>query len=153
METPSSDHLGIAITNTGAANIKRLIRTTRLLLWIGSACTGLLLADALLRQSYLAPERYRASNLLLYLTIRYHLAYVTIYAFFFLFQLYYFLRFVRMAARSIDLLDTDGFNESFDYIYKGNVMAIINLSLSMLIGGLTIVMDYQFYTVAKSLNQ
>lgn len=117
--------------------MKRLSVTTRWLFIFGMALNLLLMINGLLRNILLNPEKF-ISNLPLYLEMKLYIWYVLFYSVLFGFQLRFYLRFVRQALRGAEKLDTALFNDSFQLLNKGNVMAIIHISLSMLIGSLEV---------------
>lgn len=137
MENQRDSLLEVRLDPTGVALLKRLSVSTRWLFIIGLILTLLFLLDAGIRLAFIHPERF-ASNLPLYLEARLHGWYTLLYCILFIFQLRFYLLFVRQARKGAEVADTALFNDSFQALNKSNVMAIIQLSASVFMGVLEV---------------
>ena len=98
-------------------------------------------------EHYTNPEQYAGKGLIYY-ELKYYFPSVVIYSLFLIGQLYFCARFVQTSNKSLDRHDNDLFNHSFSYLYKSNVLVVLCLIISIIMGVLSLLASLQLAALA-----
>jgi hypothetical protein len=125
MDNSETELLSVSVSSPGAAQIKRLFTSTKWMFRVGILNSLLAVTGSLFRLSYSHPDRYRNIPSYYWESKLYvgHLLYYL----FFIAQLVLYLRFVRRMNQTLENRDNDGFNESFDFLYRSNQWALCGM--------------------------
>jgi hypothetical protein len=146
MENPHQDDiLTITISVSGAATLKRLVGSTRILFLLGCIMSVLELVVIYFRYSWLALSYYK-SNFFLYLQLVLTPFYTIVFIVFVLLQIFQFLKFTRLSNASIGLGNSEAFNQSFTFLQRYNRIGIINCSIGMLMLILELIVEWQYFS-------
>ena len=146
MENPHQDDtLIITLSNSGAATLKRLASSTRILFLIGCVVSLLELTATYLRYSTVSLKEYK-SNILLYTQLALSPFYIIIYLGFLLLQIFQFMKFTRLSNASVELGDSESFNRSLNFLQKYNTIGIINFSMGLFMLILNLVVELQYFS-------
>lgn len=121
------DILNITLSNGGAATLKRVVNSTRVVFFF-SCITGILtLLQTYLSFRALSPTAEKDTFFYWYVNIFSIVS--VIYTVVFVFQVYQFVKFTRRINQSIAHGDSDSFNRSFNYLQRYNKFGILGLSI------------------------
>jgi len=140
MDNSETELLSITVSSPGAAQIKRLFTSTKWMFRVGIVNSLLAVTSSLFRLTYSRPDRYRSIPSYYWESKLYagHLLYYL----FFIAQLVLYLRFVRRMNQTLENSDNEGFNESFDFLYRSNQWALCGMLVATFYGMLNIWVSY-----------
>jgi hypothetical protein len=146
MYNSETELLSVSVSPAGAAQIKRLFTSTKWMFRVGLLNSLLAITSSLFRSTYSHPDRYRSIPSYYWESKLYvgHLLYYL----FFIAQLVLYLRFVRRMNQTLESADNEGFNESFDFLYRSNQWALCGMLVATFYDVLNIWVTYSAAMVA-----
>ena len=133
MENTSEEILGITVSPTGAAHIRKLSKTIHWLFRLGILHCLITIVNAFIRVSYMNPDRFSTTNPSEYWYEKLYVWYTGSILVLFFAQLYFYLRFAKRINKALYSLDSQSFNDSFAFLNQYTVYAIAGNIINMLI--------------------
>jgi hypothetical protein len=143
MENPKKEFLSVSITPDGLAHMRSLALTAKWLFITGTLSTLLYAGIETLRMIRIDADRY-ASNLPLFILMKYGGLFVILGALLSAIQLYMYLQFTTRSKKAIEELDSETFNQCFRYLRKMNQLAFFVIGINILMGLLQVWIQLEF---------
>lgn len=126
-----SEVFEVKVTSVGAATLKRLTGFARWQLILGAVYSAFAVTRDFFSHWLFPPARYRK---ILPLSLEYSIrpVYGLVVSGVFVAQLIYYFRFVRRINQSLEALDSDALNRSFDNLYRVGVFFVFGITVNLL---------------------